>query len=193
MSLTDKSEWLKYDESCNLLGLKLEGDQHEAVEKMNELFELEEFGMYSKLKIEKFLREHISIANVITELRNLVDKNLGSLHGRPNNLFINKPLKSLGLEVIRFAKFFESKFISLNEFEIIKHYYKKIYNHPDAQICLTKEFVSALQLGLERHKEKIVKVFKQYDIEPYFTCSRVNYYKKEDLDFLKAEQKNNFN
>ncbi|PGD94988.1 hypothetical protein [Bacillus wiedmannii] len=192
MSLTDKSEWLKYDESCNLLGLKLEGDQHEAVKKMNELFELEEVGIYSKLKIEKFLREHISIANVITELRNLVDKNLGSLHGRPNNLFINKPLKSLGLEVIRFAKFFESKFISLNEFEIIKHYYKKIYNHPDAQICLTKEFVSALQLGLERHKEKIVKIFKQYDIEPYFTCSRVNYYKKEDLDFLKAEQKKQF-
>ncbi|BCD00048.1 hypothetical protein BC30048_2950 [Bacillus cereus] len=87
MSLIVDNTWLNYHEACDLLGLKLEGKRNEAIEKMNELFKCEEYDMYSKLKIENFLGEHISVMNVILHIRNLVDKNLGMLHGAPNSFY----------------------------------------------------------------------------------------------------------
>ncbi|GAB6647020.1 hypothetical protein [Bacillus cereus] len=188
MSLIVDNTWLNYHEACDLLGLKLEGKRNEAIEKMNELFKCEEYDMYSKLKIENFLGEHISVMNVILHIRNLVDKNLGMLHGAPNSFFINKPLKSLALNVIKFSRFFESKFISNDDFEKMKQYYKKIYNHPDSQICLKKDFINELQLGNEGFTKKIDKIFDEYGIKPYIKFNRVSFYKKEYLDFLKNEQ-----
>ncbi|BCC18526.1 TPA: hypothetical protein ACLE2C_003577 [Bacillus paranthracis] len=180
MRFTKENELLNFEEACSFLKIVAKKyDYNEAMDKLNELFANEESELYSKVKMEVFLANHISFADAIHEL--------GKLQMSVNNSNFKRTIKNLTMDSIKFSRYVEGQFISNGDFEILKHYYMKKWNHPDSVLYTKQELSEELNLTTEL----LNRVLDSYDIRPFVFVPNgkgKNYYHEKTLMFLKTEQ-----
>ncbi|WP_141559537.1 hypothetical protein [Bacillus pseudomycoides] len=170
------NELLNFEEACSFLKIIAKKyDYNEAIGKLNELFANKESELYSKAKMEVFLANHISFADAIHEL--------GKLQMPINNSNFMRTVKNLAMYSIRFSRYVEGQFISNGDFEVLKNYYMKKWNHPDSVLYTKQELSEELKLTTEL----LNRVLDSYDIRPFVGKGKI-YYHEKTLMFLKTEQ-----
>lgn len=174
------NELLNFEETCSFLKIiAKKSDYSKAIDKLNELFANKETELYSKAKMVVFLANHISFADAIYEL--------GKLQMPINNSNFKRTIKNLTMNSIEFSRYVEGQFLSNEDFEILKCYYMKKWNHSDSVLYTKKELSKELKLTIEL----LNRVLDQYDIRPFVFVPNGNgksYYHKNALIFLKVEQ-----